>query len=445
MKEFRSPFVPVRRSSGGVEESHAQYRFSRMKRKYTQTELTMDGWDRVPAAQRWEFLDPHPRVHKDTTLNIPRHASKSDVFRALVPEHLIKALQPSFDSTKDAYVMWGFTAFAIANVPPAMHPSPSPLKEQPLLIELRDLVDRESNGASEAPGFHRFKRLQELFMITTSFARRELSSHLASVVVTWGETVALDEKMRTWRGESPHYKTVLSKPESRGHWTTQIVAMLQDVELPFCFGLYPFDSTVNLGETTEMSEIWDWALGLIPALGGPCIVADSYYLTRAQLGILLTRGARFTCSITPKSFKEYHDLLKEDVKEVGSTAVAYKPSENLMVTMHWDRDSKVGKKMVITNSLKLSRSSTPEVGLQTAYWLYRDRFSYCDRFNRCLHNYKYPFRRSTWEKNFDSLFVSTLLINAYHSWIYCNPTANEGTTLLEFTHQLGLELMRKST
>jgi len=218
---------------------------------------------------------------------------------------------------------------------------------------------------------------------------------------------------------------------------------LQDCLLPFCVGVYPFDACTNVGEFHDKEEIWDWVTGLIPSVNGPCIVADSYYLTRAAVSKLVNADVHFLCALKPNNFKEYVKMLGRDVGAMGQTSVIENRDEGLVAVHHWDPDDKIGKKYVLSNSFVVSSSARPEIGHHMVYWAYKRRFSYCDEFNKSLFGFKYPFRRDSWAKNFDSLFFSVLLVNCYHMWVYAS-VENEGKlSLVEFTRQLGLELMRK--
>ena len=211
----------------------------------------------------------------------------------------------------------------------------------------------DSGGRVVPIGVCKYKRFQAELVIPTSFARHQLSKHLSSLVMTWGETVALDEKMRKWRGESPHYLSIPGKTEPRGHWTTELVVLLNGVDLPFCVGLFPFESCSNIDESHDKSVIWAWVNGLLPPTGRPCVVADSYYLTRPMVATLVDSNIRFCCSLKPANFKEYVAMLGKGVDAIGMTSVLHHEKSNLIAVHHWDTDSNIGKKYVLSNSFKV--------------------------------------------------------------------------------------------
>ena len=57
------------------------------------------------------------------------------------------------------------------------------------------------------------------FVTPCRYARGALSEHLSSLVCG-GEAVALDERMHPWKGKGPCVRSIPSKPNSIGLWTT---------------------------------------------------------------------------------------------------------------------------------------------------------------------------------------------------------------------------------
>jgi len=96
----------------------------------------------------------------------------------------------------------------------------------------------------------------------------------------------------------------------------------------------------------------------------------------------------------------------------------------------------------MSNAFRVSSSKQPSNGFNAVYHTYGDRFNYCDNFNRCLHSFYYPFRRMTWEKNFDSVIVSALFINCFHLWKFAGGGNHDDIRLKDFMSLLALELLQ---
>jgi hypothetical protein len=430
------------RKSIFVNDAREVDRMAKRQRTSEAVKFSDDGWETVPPEQRWLFRSPECAVEPDTRLLLKKSVTPLNVFQKLMPADLVSELAPELGSPVDAYRVWGLMAYLIAVIPPVSHPSHIHDNEREKIQEVRCALAAEHPDLPEFVGIKKFERIQGQITITPEFARQQLSKHWASVVATWGETVALDEKMRKFRGASPHYKSVPGKTEPHGHWTTQLTVQLGSGALPFCVGLFPFSSTVELGETTDKQSIWAWVRSLLPAKDPPCIVADCYYLTRPVLKQLTDDGVPFLCAMKLKYFHEYVTMLNRGVSKMGQTSVSWSESLGLVAVHHWDANEHIGRKYVISNSFEVDPSRRREEGHNTVYWTYKDRFNYCDSYNRRLFAFKYPFRRDGWEKNFDSLFFSVLLINTYHAYLHATGGKEETNKLVDFTKELGVALMK---
>jgi hypothetical protein len=402
----------------------------------------VSAFESVPLEQRLAFTDSFHRNCADSRLALPRLISKCDAFVCLMPHKLVRELAPDLLNLAEAYRMWGLMLYMMMHIPlravPTGNKNVEPAAISALLADLRSTY----GSGIAPPGRRKFKRLQTQLLLGPSFVRGSLSKHLASLVCEWGETVCLDEKMYAWHGETPHLMHVPSKPEPVGQWTTELVVLLDGACLPFCVGLYPFYESAASGEVIHKSDVWAWARGLLPDNRAPCIVADSFYLDRTSVRSMQDAGVRFCASVNRKFFPELVSLVEPALDTIGRTAVFNAPDEGLICIGHWSEDKKLGKQLLLTNSFRISDSRMTEVVGCTALLWYRDSFKYCDLLNRTLHDVRYPFRRKSWQKNFDSLFFSILAINAYHVWQFASPGERSEVQLKDFMTELALELMR---
>jgi len=277
--------------------------------------------------------------------------------------------------------------------------------------KIRDFFGRPEKFLSE----ENYSKLLTSFWIPPSMAKGALTSRM-NEIVRGGQIRALDEKMFKWRGASPCIKMVKSKPTPVGHWTSQVCVRLASSGLPVCVGMFPFTRCTALGETVQLSDVVAWAVEQQGNDVKSCYVMDSFYLDNTSHPVLLEKNVPFIASIKNDRFKPLTERLKEKVTDQGKWYGAYLPRKNEVMVHHFSKDSNVGRKTVLSNAFKLARSRRQPEYRPPAWLEYKLSFSVCDEFNRALADTTYPFRRSSWESNFDDLFTSTIFINIANIW-----------------------------
>lgn len=402
--------------------------------------VVLEGWDKVPPTQEWTFLRHSDRVYYDTVLNLRRHATPLVVFQALMPPELIQTIANDGTTYEEALLVFGIEALVMSRRFEAERFMVGrPNREQSFIIKLmQELIEMDLPHV----GCKLFKRLQKSLTMSPSIIQHEVSRTWSNLVATWSETVALDEKLRKWRGAAPHYMHVPGKPEPKGQWTSQLVTMLEDTDLPFCVGMYPFAAAKYMGEEQLVQDVWLWVSELLPSPNPPIVVADRYYGTRAAVQFLTGQSIPFLISARPDWYKDVSVGMEKECNDVGKTSVRYNEGLQLAAVMHWDRDKNIGKKLVLSTAFRPSTSRTAVDGVHIIYSVYGSRFNSCDQFNRLLYNFSYPFRASNYEVHFHRLAMSSLWINCYHAWIYSNPMMRQYPNIDEFLRTMAFDILR---
>lgn len=228
-----------------------------------------------------------------------------------------------------------------------------------------------------------------------------------SLFMRIGRVTTLDEKLQPFKGESPHKRYVPNKQPKNGHWITELTTKGQFTGLPFALRQLPL-----LGNcSTRMVEIFSWATQGFSQLFPPIIITDAYYLDDASLVLLRSQKSKFLCAVNPVRFKELWEQCAKDVKKIGDSCIYRNSSTNEVGMMVWD--AQFGKRYLLTNAFEYMDDPLTEINSQIITDAYGFYFNSCDRFNHLIAKLKWPYRRSSWENNYDSFYFSMLVMNVY--------------------------------
>ena len=113
-----------------------------------------------------------------------------------------------------------------------------------------------------------------------------LSENFQSIVRSLGESVAGDEKLFHFTGNTAYIIQVPSKPAKIGFWIYQLAATLGN-GLPFMVYMRMMAVQPSLGESAPVhNAVKDWK-GVIDKFHMPCVlVFDSYYTSAESIRIL---------------------------------------------------------------------------------------------------------------------------------------------------------------
>jgi hypothetical protein len=73
-------------------------------------------------------------------------------------------------------------------------------------------------------------------------------------------------------------------------------------------------------------------------------------------------------------------------------------------------------KGVITNAFQTIKARKNNPGLNTIKIAYRSYFNANDRFNHYLTKRYWPYKRNSWQSNYDDFFFAVLQMNTYSYW-----------------------------
>ena len=128
----------------------------------------------------------------------------------------------------------------------------------------------------------------------------------------------------------------------------------------------------------------------------PILVFDSYYTDTAGRKWLNENKIKFIAAVQTERFKVLMDFLwvttTAKVTKPGQTEAIFCPASGELFVHHWDLDAVIGKKYVLTNALKLVAPKRGSDSIVPGYDHYGQAFNACDRFNRKLHDKKYPHK-----------------------------------------------------
>ena len=263
-----------------------------------------EGWeDVVPAAGRWVAKEIRCALPGASLVRMNKRSAISDIYLELLTPAVLVACRKIIGKHRLVYRATKvkledvYKSFALDIYMRAVREL-LPVKSvgKPLEVIFKKAKKQFCGSLS----YKKWRFIRSTFRIPPDVARTKLSNNLRKHV-NFGETIALDEKMKKWRGASPCIKKVPSKPDPIGHWFTQAACQLQNTSLPYVFGLYPFTGKdPEDGESYEgRQKIWEWLVKLM-SYGGvkdfPAVFSDSFYLTAVPAPCCRRRGSSTTAA-----------------------------------------------------------------------------------------------------------------------------------------------------
>jgi hypothetical protein len=375
-------------------------------------------WDGVPVEAPHAGSTPAP---------VLRNKSISDIFLSIMDMSVLKACKNELDwdfrfmdcrvSLSDVIQCFALDIFLRAGRFPPSLSGTSHVLEDVWKNHVRPAF-------KDCMGVIRFRTIRNNFYITSTVAKSELTARFAALVRI-GEFVTMDEKQKGFRGQSHCIKKVLSKKNDPvGHWTTQACVPLHETSLPYIIGLFPFDHCKKTGDASiTMLSIWNWLLDLVKydtMLHKPILCADSLYLDNAARTRLLKIGARYHCSVKPDRFQIISKHMKAKVQEMDSWVAMYNEPTGEVATYVWSSEKGVGKKMLITSALRKSAMTAHPVRTPPGWCEYKFMFSACDKYNKKIGHYDWPYRCSSWRTHLANIYMTHVVLNTVHLFRECH-------------------------
>ena len=293
------------------------------------------------------------------------------------------------------------------HVVPSEHKKPKGRKrDRPLLKAVKKAKKHFEDYYDHIPvklqDDNRICRLLTHFLITHDHFEL-LSNNFAAALKSLGDYVAGDEKLLQFYGDAGDIVKCPGKPDRIGLWFFQLVAKLSNGQ---CF---LFDTSLKRahgGTTITMLDVVErWAKVCI-AKGPPHLILafDSYYTSndvRQYLASVRNR-LRYVASLNPARFKDLTTIARQNmlstemaVTKPGEWYGMFNENTNESFIFCWDEDRGVGKKYCLSNAVnQITRRGTSSAGTQLrgAYDIYKVCFSLCDKYNRALHDRKWPHK-----------------------------------------------------
>ena len=246
-------------------------------------------------------------------------------------------------------------------------------------------------------------------MLLSQNYSEEISQNFISILASLGQSVAGDEKLWWFTGNSESIRLVPSKPGKTGLWFYELCCRLRagGVEIPFLMHLLMHSSTLMRVSVGDVVKLWVACIRLVGRLkvasglnpNPKCYLCfDSYYESSETRSFLLEKRQYFSASCKTDRVKLEVDRTHNDgVPDlVGQSRTIYNEETKELFTYHYDRQKGVGKKYNLsygfTHSQLRAKVKSHE-NFIPGYTHYKTFFEACDNFNRRLHDCHYPHKR----------------------------------------------------
>ena len=271
-------------------------------------------------------------------------------------------------------------------------------------------------------------RIYDVFLLRMgTLDEKELSDNFEAMISYMGDTLAMDEKLFRYTGNSGYVRMCPNKPAKMGIWSYQAVVFLAN-ELPFLVYTKAHLAPSALDMTLQThTVVRDWANICRRFKSSAVLVMDSYYLFAPGRSILNDSEEKvyFIAALKRDRFKKINGFLEPKIEKSGDTAVAFNTSRGEAAVYHWSLDTNVGKKLVMSNAFTVKMGESHRKGCLPVYDHYNAGFAGCDQFNQGLHGKTLPLitkrcrAGSDVKAGYNYLFTC-ILLNTYHAYLSLN-------------------------
>ena len=352
-------------------------------------------------------------AQKNSVFLAPRNSTCIDIFLLLFESNVVKKCFGDSNERVDDF-------YKYLSLRMIMHGYPLPaekVKNPERVNYVRAMMKlKEDHPSTVVWGCRQYFAKRDDFSINEKLMSGAFSEHWSSLIRV-GESLAFDEKQRTWRGNSMFIHMNRAKPEPIGHMVCMLTAPLEASSIPYTVGIYAYQTNKKLGIHISAEMLMKWATDLIERMHyihqKPIIVNDCLYTTNASREVHMNRAQPFIAAQKPSWWPAMESLLQSKVPEPGTTAYAWSESKKLVVCCHFDPGRNGKRKYVVSNAF--SYNIAPEYNKLNppVYSEYAASFGACDQFNMRLSKNWYPYRSSHWEIHFEAIFLSMAFMNFY--------------------------------
>lgn len=224
-----------------------------------------------------------------------------------------------------------------------------------------------------------------------------LSHNFQSCMDDLGQIIVGDEKLLHFTGNTIDVRDIKSKPDRIGLWFYQLMATLpNDTQFMLHTKLWEAEPSIKVSMPVHR-VVKEWCdvvkrHGERDANPDSILCYDSYYNTNQSAQVCRDAGVMFLASAKSNNFNNLVSYVAPKVKAKGEWAGIFSRTRDELFIHKWDKDDNVGKKFVYTNCITKTRRSRSYMHVVPGYDFYKISFSACDKFNRNLHDRKWPYR-----------------------------------------------------
>lgn len=269
--------------------------------------------------------------------------------------------------------------------------------KRPLRTAIEEAQEFFKDYYEKPPGISVTEYLATHFLLTNDYFK-DLSSNFQSIVVNLGQSVAGDEKLLHFTGDSKDVRLCLTKPDRIGLWFYELCGFLEN-GLSYMLYVRLHDANKKLRETIHVVEIVQEWIDVVKRVHTEeevwepktLLCMDSYYLDNASRSVLKESKVRYIAATAVGRFKELYKLVSAGAKEQGDWNGAFNEEYNEVVVYCNEIDQDIGKKLVLSNAFSRSKGKS-DSSLIPVYDHYACIYNACDLFNRNLHDRHWPHR-----------------------------------------------------
>ena len=307
----------------------------------------------------------------------------------------------------------------------------------------------QSGKSIEVPGFEEysmsfdiFEKMNVHFIIPIALVD-SLNNRFASLISHTGRILCFDEKHKVCQENHKYARWAKGK---HGHWVCESSILGPTTGLPYILRLMPTTTVDNRNVEDEpynnkqVSQLIEYAYNNVD--NDSILVADGYYPDRVGRKFCRSNEKLYLFKVSKKRFKELFEEAKKHIDENNRDdfVVLYseETKEYFMYYISYQK-SKVKEKGILTNAFFNVKAPTKYLAPNTIKIAYRTYFNFNDRFNHYLSDRYWPYKRNSWQANYDDLFFGVVQMNIFTLYHELN-NIKENEERRKFSKKLSHEL-----
>lgn len=308
------------------------------------------------------------------------------------------------------------------------------LKRQ--LQESADILPR--SHAMVIPGFHTFQKFHRMVLLTHQAGGGHLSQKMFGVLAPRGK-VSLHPVVRKFHGDIDVDRGTETVRMTEGKHQISEISMLLDGRYPIFLGGLVAPLIAREVDSSQLLRMWEW-VGQLQACTNsrPIVYCDRFYVDPLVADYCTLHNIRIVARVKPSRFNSYIEFLAlQDDETLG--AMYCKESASTFLYFE-DSSSQYTSQAIFSNAVILRRREESD----THFWLLKD-FKRVQgvavEANQKLSQFWWPFQRMGWLPFLDSYYMTCIISNVYHIWLYHHEEEPGMLPFGEFCKILGHQLL----